>query len=260
MHLCFFHLTDDFKCDNPYNMNIAMDCSINQFIQNLPKDCVTLSSLSKTLGKQLKPKESSWHYYKEIQEFAKNHPEKCIPVGNGQYGLGDFDDIDDHNLWPKDVSEAERKLYENQIKSKLKETADNVSKQAGNIPGEMVDILKKIKNKPPIFNWRQYFRRLVGNSITSDILLTKMKPSKRFPDARGLRFKRKPTILVGVDTSGSINTKDLQDFFSEIDHIWKSGVSVTVAECDTQINKIFQYQGQNEIKINGRGGKTCLNI
>lgn len=235
-------------------------CSINQFIQNLPKDCVTLSSLSKTLGKQLKPKESSWYYYKEIQEFAKNHPEKCIPVGNGQYGLGDFDDIDDHNLWPKDVSEAERKLYENQIKSKLKEIADNVSKQAGNIPGEMVDILKKIKNKPPIFNWRQYFRRLVGNSITSDILLTKMKPSKRFPDARGLRFKRKPTILVGVDTSGSINTKDLQDFFSEIDHIWKSGVSVTVAECDTQINKIFQYQGQNEIEINGRGGTVLRPI
>ena len=25
MHLCFFHLTDDFKADNKYNMNIAMD-------------------------------------------------------------------------------------------------------------------------------------------------------------------------------------------------------------------------------------------
>lgn len=25
MHICFMHLTEDFKCDNPHNMNIAMD-------------------------------------------------------------------------------------------------------------------------------------------------------------------------------------------------------------------------------------------
>lgn len=256
MHICFMHLTEDFRCENEHNMNIAMDCAINQFIQNLPAGCVTLQSLSRKLGKTLEANKGSWYYYKEIQDFAKKHPEKCRPAPgtNGEGGLDGFDEIDDHNLWPKDISEAERKLYENQIKSKLKETADAVSKQAGSVPGELSEILQKIKEKPPVFNWKKYFRRLVGNAITSDVQLTRMRPSKRFPDARGLRFKRKPIILVGVDTSGSISTKDLQDFFSEIQHIHNTGVSVTVIECDTKIQNVFKYEGKQDIKINGRGG------
>ena len=225
-------------------------CAINQFIQNLPSGCVTLQSLSKKIGKKLEPKRGAWYYYKEIQDFAKNHPEKCQPNGD----IDGFDDIDDHSIWPSDLSEAEKKLYENQVKSKIKETADVVSKQAGSIPGELEEIIKRIKDKPPVFNWKKYFRRLVGNAITNDIQLTRMRPSKRLPDARGLKLKRKPVILVGVDTSGSINSKDLQDFFSEIHHIYNTGVNVTVVECDTQIHNVFKYKGKQEIKVSGRGG------
>lgn len=242
MHICFMHLTDDFKAEYHDLMNIAMDCSINQYIENLPKNCVTLSGLSKKIGKNLEANRGAWYYYKEILNFQNN---------KGQ--TPNFSDIDDHSMWPKDLSETEKKLYENQIKAKLKETAENVAKQAGHCPGELSEILKKLKNKPPVFNWKKYFRRIVGNSITSEILLTRMRPSKRFPDARGIRFKRKPSILVGVDTSGSINSKDFQDFFSEIDHIYKEGVDVTVAECDTTIKDIFKYNGNKEIKLAGRG-------
>lgn len=250
MHICFMHLTDDFKAENYHNMNLATDCAINQFISGLPKGCVTLEGLSEVLGKQLEPKRGAWYYYNEIQDFARNNPDKCHP----SKGIGDFKEIDEHTKWPKDISEAERKLYENQIKSKLKETAEAVSKQAGVVPGELNEILKRIKEKPPVFNWKKYLRRLIGNSITSDIQLTRMRPSKRIPDARGIRYKRKPTILVGVDTSGSINQKDFEDFFSEINHIYKTGVKITVVECDTKIQNIFEYSGNQNIKISGRGG------
>ena len=43
-----------------------------------------------------------------------------------------------------------------------------------------------------------------------------MRPSRRFPDSRGIKFKRKPHVLVGVDTSGSVSNEELEDFFSEI--------------------------------------------
>lgn len=257
-HVAFFHLTNYFDAPIHHNMNIAQDVEINQNIKNLPDGCVTLDSLSKKLEKKLEKHKGSWYYYKEIDKFRQEHPELCSP--SGECG-NDFKEIDDHSQWPSEkLSEVEKKLLENQIKNKLKDTAEQVKKQQGIIPGEFSEILERIKDKPPIFNWRQYFRRLVGNSITSDIILTRMKPSKRFPDARGIRFKRKPKILVGVDTSGSINTKDLIDFFVEIHHMWKSGVSVTVAECDTQINKVFEYKGQQNIEINGRGGTILTPI
>lgn len=217
MHICFFHLTDEFKADNPYNMNIAEDVSINQLITGLPGGCVTLQSLSKILGKKLEPNRGSWYYYREIEDFAKKHPDKCM-LG---VGVGDFKQIDDHTMWPSDISEAERKLYENQIKSKLKETEAFINKQAGHIPGELKEILEKIKNNPPVFNWRNYLRRVVGDSISSDLQLTRMRPSKRLPDARGTRLKRKPNICVVIDTSGSINMNNFSDFMSEINHIYK---------------------------------------
>ena len=80
--------------------------------------------------------------------------------------MGGFNELDDHNPWPSEVSDAEKKIYENQLKSQIKATAEQVKKQAGTIPGELTDILERIKNKPPVFNWRKYFRRLIGNSIT----------------------------------------------------------------------------------------------
>jgi predicted metal-dependent peptidase len=244
-HLCFFHLTEHFKASNHELMNIAMDASINQYIQNLPADCVTVESLSKQCGKNLELKRGAWYYYNELLEYANKNPKF----------MDQFNNIDSHDMWPGDeMSEAERTLYDNQIKSRLKETAEQIVKQAGKIPGELSSILEAIKNKPPVFNWKRYFRRLIGNSITSEIQLTRMRPSKRFPDARGIRMKRKPNIMVAVDTSGSIMSDDLKDFFSEIHHIWKTGVNVTVVEFDTKIQNIFEYKGQQNIEVHGRGG------
>jgi predicted metal-dependent peptidase len=244
-HLCFFHLTEHFKASNHALMNIAMDASINQYIQNLPADCVTVESLSQQCGKNLELKRGAWYYYNELLDYAEKNPKF----------MNQFNNIDSHDMWPGDeMSEAERTLYGNQIKSRLKETAEQVVKQAGKIPGELSSILEAIKNKPPVFNWKRYFRRLIGNSITSEIQLTRMRPSKRFPDARGIRMKRKPNIMVAVDTSGSISQDDLKDFFSEIHHIWKTGVNVTVVEFDTKIQNIFEYKGQQNIEVHGRGG------
>lgn len=244
-HLCFFHLTEHFKASNHKLMNIAMDASINQYIQNLPADCVTVESLSKQCGKNLELKRGAWYYYNELLEYANKNPKF----------MDQFNNIDSHDMWPgEEMGEAERTLYDNQIKSRLKETAEQIVKQAGKVPGELSSILEAIKNKPPVFNWKRYFRRLIGNSITSEIQLTRMRPSKRFPDARGIRMKRKPNIMVAVDTSGSISQDDLKDFFSEIHHIWKTGVNVTVVEFDTIIQNIFEYKGQQNIKVHGRGG------
>jgi predicted metal-dependent peptidase len=251
VHICLFHLTDDFKADNHDNMNIATDVVVNQIVTGLPDGCVTLQNLSKLIGKNLEPNRGAWYYYNEIQKFVKEHPEKCIPDTGG---LANFKSIDNHDMWPKDISEAERKLYENQVKSKLKETEALVNKQVGHIPGELKEILEKIRNNPPVFNWRNYFRRVVGDSISSDLQLTRMRPSKRLPDARGTRLKRKPNICVVIDTSGSINMNDFSNFISEVNHIYKTGVDITIIECDTNITKICKYDKKSKFEFIGRGG------
>ncbi len=257
MHICFFHLTDDFRVDPVYHklMNTAMDCAINQFITGLPEGCITLKSIYDIIQEPVPELQGAWDYFNLLLEhLKKNNPElmKQLAALNEMSGS--------HDMWPKDMSEAEKTLYRNQIKSQLKNTAEQVSKQAGRIPSEMKGILNQLKDKPAVFNWKKFFRRMVGNAITSEIKLTRMRPSKRIPDARGIQMKRKPTILVATDTSGSISDDDLSDFFSEIKHIYKTGVDVTVLEFDTQIQNNFKYKGKQEIQINGRGGTdaTCV--
>lgn len=220
-------------------------CAINQFIPGLPEGCVTVEKLEELLETQLERRKGSFYYYRAIMDFAKKHPEKCIL----------FTNADQHDLWPQNMSDAEKIIYENAIKSRLRNTADYINSRAGSIPGELKDIIAAL-NKPPVYNWRKHFRQVVGNSITSDIQLTRMRPSKRFPDAKGIRLKRKPEILVAVDTSGSISNNDLSEFFSEIHHIYKTGVNIDVVEFDTKIQKEFKYTSQPTIHIAGGGG-TC---
>lgn len=241
-HLLFFHLTDTFECDDHELMNIANDAEINQLLGDLPDGGVTLESISKICKKQLEPRKGSWYYYKELMA-VKNDPQ-----------MQNLSTLDDHSLWPSDLTEAEQELIKGQLKAKIKETAEQVEKMCGSVPGEFAGILEKIKNKPAIFNWKKFMRKMIGNTITSEITLTRMRPNKRFPDARGFKMKRKPNIMVAVDTSGSVSNKELQEFFSEIHHIWKTGVDVTVVECDTNIGEVFKYNGKQEIKISGRGG------
>lgn len=248
LHLIFGHCTNLYDVDDQETMNQGMDCEINQYIDLLPDGGITLDKVSKLLGEKLEPKKGSWYYYKKLQQYKQNNP------------LPNFIASDDHSLWPKDLPEAEKKLLENQIKYKLKEVAEQVTKRAGSIPGELSEIIKSLKQKEPVFNWKKYFRRVIGNAITSEIQLTRMRPSKRFPDARGIRMKRKPNILVGVDTSGSVNNEEFAEFFAEIHHIYKTGVSVTVAECDTQITNIFEYKGNQDIKRTGFGGTILTPI
>jgi predicted metal-dependent peptidase len=62
--------------------------------------------------------------------------------------------------------------------------------------------------------------------------------------------------LLAIDTSGSVCDDELKEFMNEIHHIYKSGVDITIVQCDTSINSIEPYKGNNEITVKGRGGTS----
>ena len=231
-HIIYKHLIYCSEYDNKTKFNYAADCEVNSAIPILQKDPYIYPSV---YGFE-NFKGTKWYY----DNLPNNIPNELV---------------DNHNIWKDGISDATKKLVSNQIDGAVKNTVNQVKKACGNIPGQFktyIDELFTIKEQ--VFNWKAYFKRIVGNIITSEIKLTKMRPSRRFPDSRGVISKRKSSILGGVDTSGSINNEELLDFFSEIYHIWKSGVDVTIAEIDTRIHKIYQYKGKFDGEINGRGG------
>lgn len=183
-------------------------------------------------------------------------PEESKPEYPDEY-KDSFKPMDSHDTWKdfKNVPEATKQLMQNNIVTILKNTADQVEKQRGTIPGNLTELIQKLREKKPeVFNWKAYFRRLLGSIYDVNIRSTRRKTSKRFEGAAGIQHKKKVSIMVAVDTSGSVSTKELQDFFSEINYIYKAGARVTVVQCDTRINNISEYDGKTLPEIKGRGG------
>ena len=258
-HVAFMHLTSlfDVPSNKHYQMNIAEDCAINQYIQNLPEGAITLQKLEEICGKKLEARQGAWYYYNELEKYCQKNSAAFQKMIEEMLANGD---LSDHSLWPKDMSSAEGKLLENHIKNLIKNTAESC-KKAGSIPGELKGIIDSILLKEEVFNWRKYFRRVIGNSIRTFISPTRYRPSKRFPDAQGLKTKSKPEVLVAVDTSGSVGSTEFNDFFSEIYHLYKSGVGVTIAEFDTDVTDVWQYKGQLKgISRKGYGGTCCKGV
>lgn len=244
-HILFKHITSSEYFGDHDHFNVAADCEVNSYIPVLQKDPYCYPAHFNLANSQ-----GTKFYYEQI------------PKNNEFEGEGE-NQINNHETWKdfQDMTETEKKLVENQIDYQAKNTAETCQKMIGSLPGELKSYLNSLFiEKPQVFNWKAYFRRVIGNLITSELYLTRMRPSRRFSDSRGVRFKRKPHVLVGVDTSGSVSNDELDDFFSEIHHLWKSGVKVTIAQIDTKIEHIEEYNGRFNKEIYGRGGTEFTDL
>lgn len=258
LHICFFHLTMRNNFVDKKLFNYAADVEINQYIlpEYLP-DGALLPSTFPTI--QLDLKAGTNYYYQKLLENnnSKNPDPSLQSLINGQSGPPCNGDGNIHPTWKEfeNLTDTEKKLIQNQTEHILKESATQITKSRGTIPGELKSLIDELfKVKEEVFNWKAYFRRKMGCSSEVYTKKSRRKMSKRFEDNAGIKIKQKHHILVAVDTSGSVSNNELLEFFSEIHHIYKAGTSVTIIECDTKINDIYEYRGKFKGSVKGRGG------
>lgn len=258
IHICFKHLTMRESFADWELFNVAADAEVNSYITGLPDDAIDAADFG------LDYKKGTKFYYDNIKISSQSNQSS----GNASNDSGGKDSDTqnqksskntkgDHSTWKdfQGISDAEKQLIEQQIDHIAKHTAEQVQKLQGTIPGELASYIKDLfKQKKPVFNWRQYFRRCIGTINDITLKKTRKKESLRFPDSSGIRHKKKTKILVAIDTSGSVSNQELCDFFSEINHIYKAGAIIDILECDTRITAQYQYSGKFEGKVHGRGG------
>ena len=283
LHIAFFHIlqSDEYKADHILH-NLAADLEINQYIQDELKGEKWMGlELSSFPELNLPIRAGTKEYYRILSDInqKRDRPDpRQDPMGNLESNLKDpndgsspekskiWDTYDGmsrgdiectHERWKEfmdGLDEASRKLLEKQINYKLKETATNC-RERGTIPSELqatIDALFEIV--PPVLNWKDYLRRFAGSSDKVYTKKTRRKLNKRFIEFPGLKIKVKKHILIGLDTSGSVSDSDLMEFFSEIYHIWKTGVKISIAECDAAIENLYEYKGVTPTSVKGRGG------
>jgi predicted metal-dependent peptidase len=144
------------------------------------------------------------------------------------------------------LSQAEK----DQIKDEIKEAvlaAAAASDGAGNLPAGVKRLIQDMT--APKMNWRELLRMQLESTIKSDY--TWMRNSRRgwHMDAvmPGMQLDPMIDIAVSIDTSGSIGSKTLKDFLSEVQGIMDSfpAYRIHIVSFDTNTYNPQQFDSEN---------------
>jgi predicted metal-dependent peptidase len=258
LHIAFGHLTTFFKFSDKKLANVAMDMEINQYISKeyLPEGGIDIDNYADL---NLDIKAGCRYYYDKLKQL-QDEKEKNGTCGNEPMDklLDDIEsgNIPDHSTWEEfeNLTEAEQKLIEKQLQKVLTDAKEQTEKKRGTVPGEiegLIIIEEIVKAK---FDWRGFIRRFSGVSTKVFTKKIRRKENRRFEANPGLKIKMRQHMLLAIDTSGSVSDSELKEFMSEIYHIYKCGVDITIIQCDTTIRSIEPYKGKFEMAVQGRGG------
>jgi len=130
---------------------------------------------------------------------------------------------------------------------------------AGRLPGDLSKIIDEII-KPKV-NWRTVLAKFLTNTAKNDY--SWMKPNRRFIGRDmylpSLYSERLESVVVAVDTSGSISDDELQIFASETSAILASmdPENIHFLQCDAEVNQHDIYTRESlplKVEFKGRGG------
>jgi predicted metal-dependent peptidase len=288
LHLLLRHPFRASEFKNHRLFNIAADLVVNQLVrkEDLPEQHINLSTFQ---DYYLEKDQSLEYYYNKLDKLKnmldgmKNEKSQALNKGESQSeeipghngnesrnGKSNFpykslEALDSllgeeltihisHELWKQlqNLPDLEKEIVLMDL-ARLAEKALGI----GKLPGYLEqDLGRFLNSRKAQINWKFLLRSFVARSSKTFIKSTIKRRSKRFGTSPGIKVKRKAKILVAVDTSGSVGNEELEIFFNEIYHIWKTGAEVWVVECDTIINESYSYKGVTPETVSGGGGTS----
>lgn len=179
---------------------------------------------------------------------------KCTTCGqedDGNYSYGGITGkaIDNHNIWNQsEVSEDEARQIVQDIVIQATE------KCQGHAPGHLAEAIKSLAK--PVVRWRELLRHYLGKHVGNQ-RKTYSRRNRRH-DAfgmPGISHHASARVNVIIDTSGSVGTKELEQFFAEIDAI-SSRAMVKVLQWDHAFQgySVYRRGDWKRFEVHGRGG------
>lgn len=234
--------------------NIAMDCSINQYIKNLPENCVTLKGLSELIEEPLEAEQAWEYYYSKIMQSKKM-----------QDAIEKAKTMDDHGEW-----EDGDTIIDGAGKVIARATAEAALKAAkGQAPLMVQKALNGLRetSKTP---WQQILANFVSKATSNTSKNTRKKRNRRFGiEQPGKVKKRELTLGVCVDSSGSISDEAYTMFMAEISKIAQYCTKVYIIDADSEVHNVAELKKGDKPKLirYGSGGtaytpaiKKCLDL
>ena len=135
--------------------------------------------------------------------------------------------------------------------------AATVAKNAGKLPGDLARIVDEVLR--PKVDWRDVLRRFVTDNAKQDYRWA--PPNRRFihqgiylPSCRSEQF---PPIAIAIDTSGSVDQREMNQFAAELTAILEDCMpqQIHVLYCDSRLRNAETFSPHDlPITLNARGG------
>jgi predicted metal-dependent peptidase len=181
--------------------------------------------------------------------------------GTNQPSVGKFGDKEgfDAHDWDgaQEMPEEEKKKLNQEIEQAIRQGGIFAGKFGGNTPREIGELLN------PKVDWREVLKRFTRNNIKDRDSISWRKAHKNFlwqdiilPSILGKRVKY---LLLGMDTSGSVEGQLLTDFLSEMNGLVKSvgidRLDVVYWDAEVQAHEIFTGSTKDIVhRTNPKGG------
>jgi predicted metal-dependent peptidase len=280
LHVLSMHLLRAKEFRSNYHrlaINLAMDITVNKYLDPLPPDATTLEWVNSHYALQLAPYAPFEYYVEELQKtlnlqedgktMPKDAPAKQEQAESGQEspiteqepkdpGQGpietEYDPARTHDLWEESSDIDDSTLQEFTAK------AVRLSER-GSIPAYLESMLSSLNNRKGELPWNLYLSQLMG-TIEGNKKKTVTRRDRRQPerlDLRGQLRSRKAKIAVAVDISGSISEEEFRQAMTEILGIVKNySHDITIIECDDHIRHTYKVKSHQDLKdrTNTRGG------
>lgn len=295
-HILNFHPTMSQSFAHKEIFNIAADLQINQYVKNLPDNGMSLEEYINFMrkakddiesGKICPPMrpcrlddfgfkkedehQSTRYYYDRLIAMANDPKNKSKAAQNLRKMVEDMQSGSSypcsHESWKEfeEMSQEERELIDNTTRGIIKRIMSEAkTTEWGNIPGYLRELIENIlRNRPPVYNWKAHFKRLVAKSLEYLIKSTRIKPNRRIEENSTIKFDPKMHIMSFLDTSGSMSDEDIIQCFTEINHFYKTGHTISVGETDASFNPkkdMYEYKGKYpkaRLGLSGGGGTSC---
>lgn len=222
--------------------NLAADFAINQQIRNLPKGTLDVE-------KYKFPKDLTTEAYYEL--INKNTKTVNISI--------DFNNSGSHKMWNSNSlsSSIGNSIIKNIVKEALKKSG-NINKDGDVLKSDLPDNIKRSVEElfRTSVSWKNILNNVVATNTNTGYLSTIKKHNRRFSLMRGFRKEEKLKILVGIDTSGSIDDEALGLFKKEIYNLNMFDNIIDVVECDAEIHNVYRLKKRQKISNPVGGGGT----
>jgi predicted metal-dependent peptidase len=179
--------------------------------------------------------------------------------GDGKPGEGDAPsgpgEVRDYPSAGEKLTEAEITQAKNETRTKIVQAATQ-AKAWGKLPADLERMIKEIVD--PRMPWQELLRRFVQRSAKNDY---RFFPPNRRHVAAGLylpsvRSDELGSVVIAVDTSGSIGQEELNKFSAEISGILEAyDAEITVVYFDAQVCGTQNFNRQDlPLKLEPQGG------